>query len=208
MNLTKKGENLNNKILIVENSENENLRNEKYQIFHDKIYYLISRKIKFTENFSIIKETEFNKKKSEISELIKEFNIIIFNYGENIKHREIEHLFKVKIQEQEKWKSNKYSSYINLEKTKIIVNSKKFEDLENDDLNDLKFDLRGYIKTKEVVYYQFSCPKCNEFNLIILHNSEPKPNKCKHCTKSIFDSQGKIINNLLILKNNELKNYK
>lgn len=206
MKKTKEIQNPNSKILIIENVDNVNVTNEKYQIFHDKIHYLFTNKIKFTENFSIINETEFNKRKSEISKLIQEFNILIFNCGYNINQSEIESLFNVKIQEQQKWKSDKYSSYTNLEKTKIIINSKNFQNLEDNDLNDLKFDLIEYLKIKEVVYYQFSCSKCNEFNLIILHNTEPSPKICRSCKQPIFDSKGKTKNGILILENGKLKN--
>ncbi|MFC5195383.1 hypothetical protein ACFPH8_08605 [Bizionia hallyeonensis] len=195
-------------ILIIESIEvaYEKSTYDTYQIFHDRVHYLVTNKsLNFETNFYLVKQIDLKQEKELILKLSRKFNVIVLNCGDNILKNEIEYYFNVNSREQEKWKSDEYSVYDNSDESKIIINVKDFKTLSEDTFNDLAFELTGYIKRPETVYYQFSCIKCEEFNLTILHRSEPMPSSCKYCQVSIFDSEGNINNDMSILDKEKLK---
>lgn len=204
--------NPNGEILFITNTKCLNIDN--YQTFHNLITYRKTNKKHFFKNDFYIIDTN-NLELEKVS--LNRFNLIIISSNKTLA-KEIRTLYNVKESSLITCNKDKYLFFENFEKKKVIIQLEHFNSLSEEVLKELVWDLRYHLvyenhyfpKTsifgnKDIFYYQWECIKCNNHNLAIVNKSEPKPNKCTNCNKSILDLEGKLNTEILVLNNNELK---
>lgn len=210
-NLKSIGTNNKDILIIVEKIDAE----KKYQDFHNKIYHRKSNKrMLFQKDFQVLEFYNFVKNKH----IFKNFDVIIVSGGGKIEKEIIQK--KLNQLEGEEWQRKEYIIYTDLRKSKIVFFTDKFQRLSDNVLNEISSDVNFFsIKEdtlkevysklkKNIVYYQYNCEKCNKYNLIILHRSEPQPHTCKVCNEIASFKNDQLPNNTLILKNGKLKRIK
>lgn len=205
--------------IVAKINENQLTNHSNYHFFHNCITYRhTNQEVLFKSDFFIIESNELEKSSLEINN----FKLIIIE-SKDIANN-IATLYKAKECNKpgDNLNKDKYSLFKNFKKRKIIVQLNDFNSLSIEELNDLVsdinlfstryylkndskyFDSNGAFENNQLIYYQYTCTNCNDFNLKIINKSEPKPNKCKNCNESILDMEGRLKTEVLVLENSKL----
>lgn len=203
--------------IVKQIDENQLTNNCNYHTLHNLITYRqTNRKVLFKNDFFIIETTKLEEFQIDLNK----FKLIIIESED--KFNELIDLFKGQEVKETKCNKAKYSFFKNFKKRKIIIHLNNFNDFSKDNLAELNgdillvsinyslkndnsyFDKNGIFGRKDIVYYQFTCANCNEYNLKIIHKSEPKPDRCKSCNEPLLNSNRKLKSEMLILENEKL----
>lgn len=183
-----------------------------YQDFHNKIYHRNSNtKILFEKDFLIINF----EKLAEDRNIFLNFDVVIFVGGNKVELLNIQKTFnplKGKLFEE-----TKYLRFTDSKKNSILFFITKLQDFNRDVLSAISSDITSFLVydesiinlreslKKEIIYYQYNCEKCDEYNLFILNRNEPTPLICQKCNDLASCTNGELPDNTLVLTNGELK---
>ncbi|UMB52961.1 hypothetical protein MKD41_11520 [Lutibacter sp. A64] len=199
--------------------ENKPTNNSNYHYFHNQITRRpTNKKVIYKNDLYIIETDKF--KIEEIESL--NFKLILVESKQIA--NQLNTLYRTQAYKEYKFHKDIYSISKNYKIRKMIIHLNNFNKLskqqifelvsdihfisidfspEND--NTTFFDRNGAFGNNQLIYYQYTCTNCNDFNLKIINKSEPKPNKCKYCNELIVDSEGNLRIEVSVLENNKFR---
>jgi ribosomal protein S27E len=206
-------------LFIVEQIDENQLTNTcNYHYFHNNISHRHSNKeVLFKSDFHLIETKELAKLEMNFNK----FKLIITESKDIL--NQLAKLYEIQECSETAYNKDKYICYKDFNNCKIIVQVNNFNHLAKEDINEFVgdiillssryileketgyFDEDGIFGSKELIFYQWTCAKCNQFNLKIIHKSEPKQVSCKDCNESILNSNGKLKSEMLIKENGTLR---
>lgn len=198
--------------------ENQLTNSSNYHYFHNKITYRYSNKqVLFKSDFQLIEKNELTKLEMNFDK----FKLIILESKDIL--IQLTNLYNIQECSEITYNKDKYTFYKNFNNRKIILFVNNFNKLLKEVVDEIVgdiilfnskyrlekksnyFDEVGIFGSKNKIYYQWACVKCNQHNLKIIHKSEPKPDKCRYCNESILNSKEKLKSEMLILENGTLR---
>jgi hypothetical protein len=204
--------------IIQQIDENQLNNTSNYHYLHNRITHRHSNKqVLFKSDFHLIESNEL----AELEMDFNKFKLIITESKDILS--QLAKLYEIQECSETAHNKNKFICYKNFNNHKIIVLVDNFNNLPKEDVDELigdimllktnyslekennYFDVDGLFGNKDLIYYQWTCVKCSQHNLKIIHKSEPKPDKCKYCNELILNSKEKLKSEMLILENSILR---